>query len=118
MLWKNWQPSSPKLLVRMSLCGSAFTVVCASQDRRTAAVHDGNDVHRARVLAGASSKAETQLTPEAAYVVLLQSRDMDLVMLPARQAVLAVLRDLDAERNMESVVEVGACPVKACAGLY
>ena len=58
-----------------------------------------------------------QLTPEAAHVLLLQSRHVERGMLPARQAVLDVLHGLHAEQDMGSIAEVGAGPTKPRAGL-
>ena len=74
--------------------------------------------HSARVLAGASSKAQTQLTPGAAHVLLVQSRHVEMVMVPAQQAAMAVLHGLHAERDMGSIVEVGAAPVEPDAAQH
>ena len=57
--------------------------------------------------AGSSSEAKTSLIPEAAYLLLLQSRETELVLSPARQAVLAALRGLSVKEDMQAVGEVG-----------
>jgi len=51
-------------------------------------------------------------------VLLVQSRHAELVMLPAQQAAMAVLHGLHAERDMGSIIEVGAAPVAPGAGLH